>query len=67
MQRCDDARAVLRQIDWPCDVRINFADYNMGCRRRVSSGLHWVFTQVEEAIILEDDCLADESFFPFCA
>ena len=66
-QRCDDARAVLRRIDWPCDVRINFADHNMGCRRRVSSGLHWVFAQVEEAIILEDDCLADESFFPFCA
>jgi hypothetical protein len=67
VQRCDDARAVLRHIDWPCDIRINFADYNMGCRRRVSSGLHWVFTQVEEAIIVEDDCLADESFFPFCA
>ena len=67
VQRCDDARAVLRHIDWPCDVRVNFADYNMGCRRRVSSGLHWVFTHVEEAIILEDDCLADESFFPFCA
>ena len=67
VQRCDDARAVLRHIDWRCDIRINFADYNMGCRRRVASGLHWVFTQVEEAIILEDDCLADESFFPFCA
>jgi hypothetical protein len=67
VQRCDDARAVLRHIDWPCDVRVNFADYNLGCRRRVSSGLHWVFTHVEQAIILEDDCLADESFFPFCA
>jgi hypothetical protein len=66
-KRCDDARAVLRNIDWPCDVRVNFADYNLGCRRRVSSGLHWVFSQVEEAVIVEDDCLADESFFPFCA
>ena len=38
----------------------------MGCRRRVISGLDWVFSLVEEAIILEDDCLPDPSFFPFC-
>jgi hypothetical protein len=30
------------------------------------SGLNWVFSLVEEAIILEDDCLPDLSFFPFC-
>ncbi len=39
----------------------------MGRRRRVISGLNWVFSIVEEAIILEDDCLPDPSFFPFCA
>jgi hypothetical protein len=44
----------------------NFADENLGCKRRVSSGLDWVFEQVEEAIILEDDCLPDQTFFPFC-
>jgi hypothetical protein len=38
----------------------------MGCRQRVSSGLDWVFEQVEEAIILEDDCLPHPSFFPYC-
>jgi len=30
------------------------------------SGLNWVFSLVEEAIILEDDCLPNSSFFPFC-
>lgn len=30
------------------------------------SGLNWVFSIVEEAILLEDDCLPDPSFFPFC-
>jgi len=29
--------------------------------------MNWVFSQVEEAIILEDDCLPDASFFPYCA
>ena len=33
----------------------------------MASGLDWVFSQVEEAIILEDDCLPDPSFFEFCA
>ncbi len=26
----------------------------------------WVFEQVEEAILLEDDCLPHPSFFPYC-
>lgn len=65
-QRCEEVRAILRRIDWACDVRTNFSDVNLGCRRRVSSGLEWVFSQVQEAIILEDDCLPDPTFFRFC-
>jgi hypothetical protein len=32
----------------------------------VASGIDWIFEQVEEAIILEDDCLPEPSFFQFC-
>jgi len=64
---CADARAVTNQIDWPCKVLRNFSSTNLGCRARVSSGLKWVFDQVDEAIILEDDCLPDPSFFTFCS
>jgi hypothetical protein len=67
IQRVDDARAVLSRIDWPCDLQINFSEKNLGCRRRVASGLDWVFHHVDRAIILEDDCLPDLSFFHFCA
>ena len=44
----------------------NYSDVNLGCKIRVSSGLDWVFSEVEEAIILEDDCLPHPSFFAFC-
>jgi hypothetical protein len=44
----------------------NLADENLGCRRRLSSGLDWVFDQCSEAIVLEDDCLPGSSFFTFC-
>jgi hypothetical protein len=60
------ARAIVERVDWPCEVLKNYADTNLGCKRRVSSGLDWVFAQVEDALVLEDDCLPHPSFFPFC-
>lgn len=63
---CAEVRSIVEQIDWPCEVLYNYSETNLGCKMRVSSGLDWVFSQVEEAIILEDDCLPDASFFPFC-
>lgn len=59
-------RAIIDRVDWDCEVLTNFSDVNLGCKKRVSSGIDWVFEQVEEAIILEDDCLPDSTFFRFC-
>jgi hypothetical protein len=39
---------------------------NLGCKRRISSGIDWVFRRVEEAVILEDDCVPGEGFFRYC-
>ena len=64
--RCQETRVILDQVDWPCEVAYDFADRNLGLFQRMSSGLDWVFEQVEEAIVFEDDCLPDPSFFPFC-
>ncbi|HEY9295856.1 MAG TPA: glycosyltransferase family 2 protein, partial [Phormidium sp.] len=66
VQLCQEARAVTEQIDWSCEVLRNYSDVNLGCRNRVASGLDWAFAQVEEAIILEDDCLPHPDFFDFC-
>jgi hypothetical protein len=60
------ARAIIKCVDWDCEVLTHFSEVNLGCKQRVSSGIDWVFEQVEEAIILEDDCLPDPSFFRFC-
>ena len=59
-------RAIIDLVDWDCELLTNFSDINLGCKRRVSSGIDWIFEQVEEAIILEDDCLPHPSFFRFC-
>lgn len=65
-EKCEQARAVISKTDWDCEVVTNFSDKNLGCGRRVSSGIDWVFSNVEEAIFLEDDCLPAESFFSYC-
>lgn len=63
---CEEVRAAAAAIDWPCEVRRNYSDVNLGCKRRIASGLDWVFGEVPQAIIVEDDCLPEPSFFPFC-
>lgn len=59
-------RNLLTRIDWPCEVRTLFSDSNLGCRQRMASGITWAFTQSERLIVLEDDCLPHDDFFPFC-
>jgi len=63
---CQQARAITEKIDWDCQVLRQYSKVNLGCRHRVNSGLDWAFSQVEEAIVLEDDCLPHPSFFGYC-
>ncbi len=67
IEKCKTARAVALPVDWNCEVRTLFRDTNLGCKKAVSSASGWFFQNVEEGIILEDDCLPAQSFFPFCA
>jgi len=64
---CSESREMVSEIRWNCDVDTLYADVNMGCGARISSGLDWVFSHVDEAIILEDDCIPHETFFSFCS
>jgi hypothetical protein len=59
-------RDLIEKIDWQCDLYKNYSEEHLGLRRRVVSGLNWVFDREENAIILEDDCVPDISFFQFC-
>ncbi len=65
-EKCALTRAIIDQVDWNCEVLTNYSEINLGCGNRVPSGLDWVFEQVEEAIILEDDCVPHPTFFRFC-
>jgi len=65
-EKCEQARKIIEQVDWDCEVKTLFRDKNLGCKIAVSSAIDWFFENVEEGIILEDDCLPSQSFFWFC-
>jgi len=65
-QLCEESRRIIDKVDWPCEVRTLFREQNLGCREAVSGAISWFFENVEEGIILEDDCVPHPSFFPYC-
>ncbi|MEI6553566.1 MAG: glycosyltransferase family 2 protein [bacterium] len=65
-EACIDAKKIIESVDWECEVFKNYSEINLGCKKRVSSGIDWFFENEEEGIILEDDCLPNQSFFNFC-
>jgi len=65
-EKCQKARQIATSVDWDCEVKTLFRDKNLGCKIAVSYAIDWFFENVEEGIILEDDCLPSQSFFWFC-
>lgn len=66
IQKCYDTRKIIDLVDWECTIKKDFSETNLGLRKRVISGLDWVFEEEETAIILEDDCLPHHTFFRYC-
>ena len=62
-EKCKQARKVIEQVDWNCEVKTLFRDKNLGCKIADTSAIDWFFENVDEGIILEDDCLPSQSFF----
>ena len=64
----EESRKVFREmIDWPCRWELLERETNLGSYLSVSRGLDWVFEEVNETIILEDDTVPDLTFFRFTA
>ncbi len=66
LKLCQQTRAIASDIDWTCEVKTLFRDQNMGCGAAPANAITWFFNQVDEGIILEDDCIPNTSFFSFC-
>jgi hypothetical protein len=66
-EMCRQAREIAAAVDWEAEVKTWFREENYGCGKSYSTAIDWFFEQVEEGIILEDDCLPGMDFFPFAA
>ena len=66
-ERTDTVRKyILENINWKGKVKTLFRDRNLGCKYAIAGAMDWFFENVKQGIILEDDCLPDQSFFRFC-
>lgn len=63
---CEQSRSVATKINWKCELITDFADDNIGSRRRTVMAIDKVLEFDEAAIIMCDDCVAEPTFFEFC-
>lgn len=58
--------ALDENIDWECEVHRSYQTQNQGCDPSGHLSQKWAFSMVDKCIVLEDDCVPSQSFFPFC-
>mgnify|MGYP000009737497 FL=1 len=60
------ATAADENIDWDCEVHRFYQEKNVGCDPSEFIAQKWMFETEEMGIVLEDDDVPSQSFFPFC-
>jgi len=60
-----ESHRLIRDSGLAGPERCLFRDANVGLRRGVSGAISWFFEREPEGIILEDDCIPGDDFFPF--
>ena len=66
LMKVNKVQNIIKQINWNCKKLYISSKYNLGLKKRIYSGLNIVFRNYNQAIILEDDCIPNKSFFYFC-
>lgn len=67
LTKVTEVRKLIREtVTWPCDLHCLFEESNLGCGKGPANAINWFFSQVEEGIILEDDCCPHSDFFDYC-
>lgn len=53
-------------IDWDCEVHRHYCEQNQGCDPSEYLSQKWAFSMTDKCIVLEDDDVPTQSFFPYC-
>jgi hypothetical protein len=66
-KECEETRALIDElVDWKCVIHRDYSEENLGSAVRPHTAIEWAFEHVERLVILEDDCIPNESFFGYC-
>jgi len=66
LENINKCREIVSNIDWECEVYHDYSKSNLGCGMRIFSGITNAFKKVDRLIIIEDDIVANQSFYRFC-
>jgi hypothetical protein len=66
IQKWHQVKNLLKNINWKCKIHKLFRKEHLPLKISVSSAISWFFKNEEMGIILEDDIVADVSFYFFC-
>lgn len=61
-----EVRKIFNLIDWDCKIKYLYRDKNLWCYNAVVWWIDWFFENIDFWIILEDDCIPNNSVFEFC-
>jgi len=64
-EKVDSVKRMIQDTFAPDARHCLFQPKNLGVRNGPATAISWFFNQVEEGVILEDDCIPGDSFFPF--
>jgi hypothetical protein len=64
-EKADEIVGIAEEFSRTNSVKVRRGKNNLGCRLGVIAGLDWFFNEVEEGLILEDDCLPEIELFEF--
>lgn len=55
---------MIQNVDF-CDTTVIVSKVNIGCRKSIVSGINYVLSECDAAIVLEDDCVPESQFINF--
>ena len=71
--KCQEVRDVINELTAPYAVEHKdftlhtlYQKQNLGCGPGPQAGITWFFENVEQGIVMEDDCLPHPDFFGYC-
>ncbi|MCQ2383841.1 MAG: hypothetical protein MJZ96_03065 [Paludibacteraceae bacterium] len=66
--KCQQVREVVKELTVNTSTTLHsfYSDKNLGCGAGPMTGISWFFDNIEQGIVMEDDCLAHPDFFVYC-